>query len=149
VTLKDEQGRILPTEWKNSKADELEVRVPLQSAHAGWVTIQIKKFGLHDADDVPLHTYAEAARLDSFAVHAGDSDGTLKGTRLDHVATLEFSGLKFAPDALTRANQQDELKLNTSDGAAKTKLHAGDSALVRVTLKDGRVLELISEVEAQ
>ena len=149
VTLKDEQGKTLPTEWKNSKADELEVKVPLQSAHAGWVTMQIKKFGLHEADDVPLHTYAEAARLDSFAIHSGDADGVLKGTRLDQVASLEFSGLKFAPDALTRANQQDELKLNTSDAAAKTKLHPGDSAEVRVTLKDGRVLDLHSQVEAQ
>ena len=149
VTLKDEQGKIRPTEWKNSKADELEVKVPLQRAQAGWVTMQIKKFGLHEADEVPLHTYAEAARLDSFAIHAGDADGILKGTRLDQVATVEFAGLPFAPDALTRANQQDELKLNTSDAAAKTKLHPGDFAVVRVTLKDGRVLDLNSQVEAQ
>ena len=32
VTFKDEQGKTLSTEWKNSKADELEVKVPLQKA---------------------------------------------------------------------------------------------------------------------
>ena len=32
----------------------------------------IKKFGLHELDEIPLHTYAEAGRLDSFGIHAGD-----------------------------------------------------------------------------
>ena len=149
VSLKDEQGRTLATEWKSLKPDELEIKVPLQNATAGWVTMQIKKFGLREADEIPLHTYAEAARLDSFGIHAGDTDGLLKGTRLDQVASLEFSGFEFKPDSLARANQQDELKLTTSDTAAKTKLQAGDSVLAHVTLKDGRVLDLKASVEAQ
>jgi hypothetical protein len=149
VTLKNEQGKVFSTEWKSPKPDELEVKVPLQEASAGWVTMQIKKFGLHEVDEIPLHTYAEAARLDSFGIHAGDSDGLLKGTRLDQVASLELGGLQFKPDSLTRANQQDELKLATADAAAKTKLHAGDSVTAHVTLKDGRILDLRSEVEAQ
>jgi hypothetical protein len=149
VTLKDEQGKILPTEWKSPKPDELEVKVPLQKASAGWVTMQIKKFGLREIDEIPLHTYAEAARLDSFGIHAGDADGILKGTRLDQVASLELSGLEFTPDTLTRANQQDELKLTTADATAKNKLHARDSVTAHVTLKDGRILDLTSEVDAQ
>lgn len=149
VSLKDEQGKILSTEWKSPKPDELEVKVPLQKAGAGWVTMQIKKFGLREVDEIPLHTYAEAARLDSFGIHAGDTDGLLKGTRLDQVASLELNGLEFEPDSLTRANQQDELKLTTTNAAAKTKLHSGDSVLAHVTLKDGRLLDLKSEVDAQ
>ena len=149
VALRDEQGRILTTEWKHSKSDEIEVKVPLQKANAGWVTMEIKKFGLRDTDDIPLHTYSEAARLDTFAIHAGDSEGILKGTRLDQVATVEVDGLRFATDALSRANQQDELKLTTTDAAIKTKLHPRDSVVVHVTLKDGRTLDLNSEVEAQ
>ena len=149
VTLKDEQGKVLSTEWKSPKPDELEVKVPLQKATAGWVTMQIKKFGLHEVDEVPLHTYAEAARLDSFGIHGGDTDALLKGTRLDQVASLEFGGLAFQPDSLTRANQQDELKLTTGDASAKSRLHAGDSIVAHVTLKDGRLLDLQSQVEAQ
>ena len=148
VTFKDEQGKILSTEWKSPKSDELEVKVPLQKASAGWVTMQIKKFGLHEIDEIPLHTYAEAARLDSFGIHAGDTDGILKGTRLDQVASLELNSLEFKPDTLARANQQDELKLTTTDPTAKTKLHSGDSVIARVTLKDGRILDLKSEVDA-
>ena len=149
VSLKDEQGKTIPAEWKNSKTDELEVKVPLQKAQAGWVTMQIKKFGLRDVDEVPLHTYAEAARLDSFGIHAGDADALLKGTRLDQVASLEFGGLHFVPESLSRANQQDELRLTTPGAGAKSKLHSGDSIVARVTLKDGRVLDLASKVDAQ
>jgi hypothetical protein len=149
VSLKDEQGKIQTMEWKSPKPDELEVKVPLQKAGAGWVTMQIKKFSLHEADEIPLHTYAEAARLDSFGIHAGDNDGLLKDTRLDQVASLDFGGIEFKPDSLTRANQQDELKLTTADTAVKTKLHPRDSVIAHVTLKDGRVLDLTSEVEAQ
>ena len=148
VKLKDEQGKLLETEWKSPKPDELEVKVPLQSANAGSVTMLIRKFGLNDLDEIPLHTYAEAGRLDSFSIHAGDADGLLKGTRLDHVDSLELNGLRFLPGALARAHQQDELKLATQDASVKTKLHPADSILVRVTLKDGRVLDLKSEVEA-
>jgi hypothetical protein len=149
VSFKDEQGKIFSSDWKNSKADELEVKVPLQRATAGWLTMQIKKFGLHEVDEIPLHTYAEAARLDTFGIHAGDTDGLLKGTRLDQVASLEFSGMEFKPDALTRANQQDELKVTTADATAKTKLHPGDPIVAHVSLKDGRILDLKSEVDAQ
>ena len=147
VTLKDEQGKTLQTEWKNSKADELEVKVPMQHASAGWVTMMVRKFGLHEVDEIPLHTYSEAGRLDSFGIHAGDEDGILKGTRLDQVASLDVGGIHFTPDSLTRANQQDELRLTTTDAAAKSKLRASDSVVVHVTLKDGRSLDLKSEIE--
>ncbi len=149
VEFKNEQGRTLPTEWKTSKSDELEVKVPLQNATAGSVTMLIKKFGLREADEVPLHTYAEAGRLDNFDIHAGDADGVLKGTRLDQVESLDVNGIRFKPDTLTRANQQDELKLSASDAAVRTKLHPGDSMTVHANLKDGRVLDLQSQVEAQ
>ena len=148
VTLKDGQGKSLQAEWKESKPDEIEVKVPLQKAVAESLTMVIKKFGLHDADEVPLHTYTEAASLDSFGVHAGDADGILKGTRLDQVSSLELNGLQFAPGSLTRVNQQDELKLTCHDTAAIAKLAPGDSIVSHVTLKDGRTLDVKTEVTA-
>jgi hypothetical protein len=147
VKLKDDQGKLLETEWKSSKPDELEIKVPLQNANPGSVTMLIKKFGPREADEVPLHTYSEAARLDGFSIHSGDADGVLKGTRLDHVDSLEVNGLRFIPATLTRAHQQDELKLTTQDAAVRTELHPGESIVVHATLKDGRVLDLKSEVE--
>lgn len=146
VKVKDEEGKMLEVEWKASKPDELEVKVPLQKAGAGSLTMVIRKFGLREADEIPLHTYAEAARLDSFSIHAGDSDGLLKGTRLDQVNVLELNGVRFKPDSLTRANQQDELRLSMEDAATVSKLASGYSAVAHVTLKDGRVLDLKAEV---
>lgn len=146
VLLEDERGTILKTDWKVAKPDELEVKVPLQNAAAGTAKMLLKKFGRRDPDEIPLHTYAEAGRLDGFSIHAGDSDGVLKGTRLDQVTSLEVSGLHFHPQTVTRSNQQDELKLLTSDSAAE--LHPGDAIAVHATLKDGRVLDLKTTVEA-
>jgi hypothetical protein len=148
VKFKDDQGKLIETEWKSPKPEELEVKVPLQKADAGSVTMLIRKFGLKDADEIPLHTYAEAGRLDTFSIHSGDAEGVLKGTRLDQVDSVEASALHFTPDSLTRAHQQDELKLTTQDAAAKGKLHPGDTIVAHVTLKDARVLDLKSEVEA-
>jgi hypothetical protein len=149
VKLNDEQGKALETDWKITKPDELEVKVPLQKANAGSVTMVIRKFGLREADEIPLHTYAEAGRLDSFSIHAGDADGVLKGTRLDQVERLELNGLPFVPESLARSHQQDELKLTTHDNAALTKLHAGDEIVVHAALKDGRILDLKTEVGSQ
>jgi hypothetical protein len=103
---------------------------------------------LRDPDEISLHTYAEAGRLDSLTIFAGDSDAVLRGTRLDQVASLEFEGLTFRPAGLSRANQQDELKLSTQDASAKTKLQAGQSALARVILNDSRTLDLNVSVAA-
>ncbi len=149
VVVKDDQGKPLDTSWKAPKPDELEVKVPLQHASAGSVTMFIKKFGLHDVDEVPLHTYAEAGRLDSFNIHAGDANGILKGTRLDQVKSLEVNSLTFLPDALTRENQRDKLMLMARDAdAAKTKFHAAEAIVIHVTLKDGRTLDLKTDVDA-
>jgi len=148
VSLREEKGKPFKAEFKASKSDELEVKVPLEHAEAGSMTMLIHKFGVREPDEIPLHTYAEAARLDSFGVHEGDADGILKGTRLDEVKTLQLNGIAFDPAALTRANQQDELKLVMHDTASIAKLHEGDSLLAQVTLKDGRVLDLKTDVEA-
>ena len=149
VKLKDEQGKLVETEWKISKSNELEVKVPLQKANAGWVTMVIRKFSLKDADEIPLHTYAEAGRLDSFNIHAGDAEGILKGTRLDQVDRLEINGVHFSPASLARNNQQDELKIISTDETVKEKLHPADAIVVHVTLKDGRTLDLKAQAESK
>jgi hypothetical protein len=148
VTLQDQKGANIKAEWKTPKPDELEVKVPLQTASPGSVMMLVRKFGLHEPDEIPLHTYAEAGRLDGFGIHAGDVDGVLRGTRLDQVTRLELNGVRFEPDTLSRANQRDELKLIAPSGAITTSLKAGDTATAHVTLKDGRVMDVKATVEA-
>jgi hypothetical protein len=61
---------------------------------------------------------------------------------------MELAGINFQPGALSRANQHDELKLTTQDGAVKTKLEVGQSLTAQVTLKDSRTLDLKITVAA-
>jgi len=146
VQLRDEQGKHLDAQWKITKPDELEVKVGLKDAPAGSLSMTVKKFGLREPDEIRLHTYAEAGRLDGFTIHAGDSDSVLMGTRLDQVLEIEAGPLHFKPQSLSRANQQDELTLISEDPAASALLQPDQSLSMQVTLKDGRVLDLKSTV---
>jgi hypothetical protein len=146
VNLRDEKGKITEAGWKIAKPEELEVKVPLQNATAGTLTVMIHKMGARQADEIPLHTYSEAGRLDAFTIHSGDADGVLKGTRLDQVTSLETGGLGFTPEGLTRANQRDELKLVCHDASVSQRLQSGASIVVHVTLEDGRSLDLKTAV---
>ncbi len=142
VVIHGPDGTDLTAPWRASKADELEIEVPLQNTVAGSLKMFVHKFGLHEPDEVSLHTYAEAGGLDSLTIYAGDNDAVLRGTRLDQVATVEAAGIAFRPGTVARANQHDELKLTTQDVAATTKLQAGQAAAALVTLTDGRTMEL-------
>ena len=94
-----------------------------------------------------LQAYSEAAHLEGFTINAGDQQGVLKGTRLDEVDRFELNGIRFVPAKLTRANEKDELHLAATqpDSAA---LQPGRTLVAKVALKDGRVLELPTKVEA-
>jgi hypothetical protein len=146
VKLRDDQGKLWEAPWKITKPDELEVKVALLQSPPGSLTMMVRKFGLPEPDEIQLHTYAEAGRLDGFMIHAGDSEGTLKGSRLDQVMEIEARGAYFKPETLSRENQQDELTLVSEDPAASALLQPDESLLLHVTLKDGRVLDLKSTV---
>jgi hypothetical protein len=146
VIIENADGKTVPVEWKAAKPDELELKVPLKDAAAGALKMQVKKFGLSQPDEVALHAYAEAARLDTLIVHAGDLSGILRGTRLDEVSMVELNKVTFVPDNLVRDNQEDELKVVTHDAAAAAALKAGDSVAARVSLKDGRTLDLSTAI---
>lgn len=152
VLVQEESSKTMPVPWKASEKppeQELEAKIPLQDASAGSLKVLVKKFGLQQVDEITLHTYAEAGRLDSFSINAGDSYGILKGTRLDQVAKAVVGGIMFTPANLSRANQHDELKLTTNDNAGAAKLQNAAAIMVQVNLKDGRMLELASTVAAE
>ena len=147
VSIKDEKGKTSKAVWKLTKANELEVKVPLKDAAPGRLTVLIKKHGLAQPDEIPVQVYAEAGHLDGLVIHAGDQQGLLQGTRLDEVAGLEVNGIHFAPAGLNRAQQKDELKLSAAS-PAPAALKPDQKLLARVALKDGRVLELQTTVQA-
>lgn len=142
VSITDQDGKQIQSKWKVTKPDELEVQVLLKDAAAGPLTLAVENFGQNDPDEIALQTYAEAGKLSAFSIHAGDMEGVLTGTRLDEVAGLEFKQAQFVPGELSRAHQQDQLKMAAKQGDGLNSLQAGDSSTARVTLKDGRVMNV-------
>jgi hypothetical protein len=148
ITMQDAAGATHELEWKSLKSDEVQIQLPLQDASPGDLTLAIRQFGVGTAQSLTLRAFAEAAHLDSFVVHAGDAQGTLRGNRLDEVQALTLRGFEFVPGALTSSAGNDELVMSTQDAQPAPALRAGDTAQARVALKDGRVVDLKVTVEA-
>ncbi len=146
LTAQD-HGKSLQTTWKMTQPDALEVKVALKDAAPGPLQLHVTLYGGKQSDVVELQTYSEAARLDAFHIHAGDSTGTLSGTRLDEVETLDLLGIHFTPGSLSRDNQQDDLKMSASSAEAAQKLAPAPPATANVTLKDGRTLSVKASIE--
>ena len=147
VSVEDQQGKKLKATQKIVNPDEVQVEIGLKDASPGPLTIRVKQFGLAKPDEVTLHTYSEAARLDSFTIDAGDHQGVLKGSRLDEVAGLEISGIQFAPGELKRVGNADELNATAPESANVGDLHSGAKPAAHVKLKDGRELSVAATVE--
>ena len=147
VTAKGEHAKDLKAVWKLLKPDQLEVQIRVDDETAGSVKVVVKQSGLAEPDEIPLRAYSEAARLDRFAISAGDHEGVLKGTRLDEVESLELDGIRFVPAKLSRIDQKDELRLSAPDTAPTAGLERDETLAAHVALKDGRVLDLQTMVE--
>jgi len=146
VNVQDSQGREIKTTWKPAKPEELEIKVVLNDQSAGPLKLKLHQFGLAHADELPVQAYSEAAHLESFVINAGDAHGTLKGSRLDEVERFELKGARFVPAKLTRANEQDELRVAVKE-ASPPPLQPKERLVARVALKDGRILELPTTVQ--
>jgi len=146
VNVQDSQGREIKTTWKPTKPEELEIKVALKDQSAGPLKLKLHQFGLPHADELPAQAYSEAAHLESFVINAGDAHGTLKGSRLDEVERFELKGARFVPAKLTRANEQDELRVAVNE-ADPPPLQPKERLMARVALKDGRILELPTTVQ--
>jgi hypothetical protein len=147
VVLKDAAGHESRPEWRAVKADELEIKLPLQDFTPGELTLLVQQYGLAERQSVTLHAYAEASRLESFSVHAGDNVGVLRGNRLDEVEVLTVRDAEFTPEGLTTTDGHDELTMVAGAAHPATHLKAGDAGKARVALKDGRELDVRVSVE--
>ncbi len=151
VSFKDAQGKEAKATWKLSKPGEITAKLPLKDAQPGPVTIEITQAGTKDPHRLTVASFSEAGKFESFSMHAGDTVGTLKGTRLDEVATLTLKDQSFTPDKLSRSGSNDELTLTTA-GAKPSKAEsspgAADHLQAHITLRDGRKLDVPATVAA-
>ena len=147
VSLKDQQGKEFQPSWKLLKPDQLEIRVPFQQASAGPASLMMKLCATAQPAEIALLAYSEASRLEHFSVHAGDQQGLLTGSRLDQVASVELNGTHFQPEGLSRDKQTDELRLRSTNASA-VSMQTQQNYTASITLKDGRVLQLATTIEA-
>jgi hypothetical protein len=139
VTLIDAAAQPHKVEWKKTHPNEVELTLPLQEVSAGDLMLRLGQFGRADAQTLALHGFAQAAHLESFALHAGDTEGVLRGNRLDEVRRLSFGDMQFAPEALSTRDGHDELAMRAQSGPDTGALKPGDA---QVTLDDGRMLNV-------
>jgi hypothetical protein len=148
IMLKDPGGKELKVDWKSVKPNEVEVKLPLQETQPGALTLLVAQYGLAEPQPVPIQAFSEAGRFDSFVMHAGDIQGTLKGSRLDEVASLTVKNVTFEPGELTSRGGSDELPMVAQDTQAAASLKVEHSVAAKVTLRDGRALAVTASIEA-
>jgi hypothetical protein len=148
IMLKDPGGKELKVDWKTTRPDEVEVRLPLQGTTPGPMTLLVRQYGDSQPDPIEIHTFADAGRIDGFSIHAGDIIGILKGNRLDEVASLNFKNTVFVPGELTSSHGIDELPMVAKDPPSVIALKPERGITAKVTLKDGRVLASAASVDA-
>jgi hypothetical protein len=148
IMLKDPAGKVLKAEWKSVKPNELEVKLPLQEARPGAMTLLVSQYGVSEPQPISIQTFAEAGHFDAFAMHAGDAQGVLRGSRLDEVASLSIRNLVFVPGELSTRSGGDELPMVAQDPQAAASLKQERSIAAKVTLTDGRILPLIGTVDS-
>jgi hypothetical protein len=148
LMIRDAAGKELKPEWKTVKPNEVELKLPLQDAKPGALTLLITQYGGGLPQPLQLHVFSEAAHLDSFHLSAGDVQGVLTGSRLDEVESLSLQGTQFAPGKLVSSQGSDQLHMMATDSQSIAGLKQGDSASAKVKLKDGRILTLNALVDA-
>ena len=148
ILLAGADGKQLKAEWSVVKPNELEVRLPLQQAKPGPVTLLVTQYGASEPQSMQLHAFSEATHLEHFALHSGDSQGILTGSHLAEVVGLTLGGIEFLPDASAADQRSDGVRMLARDASAAAALKQGDAAKATVTLQDGRVIDLNASVDA-
>ncbi|NNM61151.1 MAG: hypothetical protein HKM03_03190 [Steroidobacteraceae bacterium] len=146
VMLKDPDGKVLKVHWKPKKSGEVELKLPLQNAKPGDLTLLVSEYGSKAPQPVPLRVFSAASRFDGFTLYAGDTVGTLRGSRLDEVSTLDFGGVQFTPQGLTTGKSGDVLRLAATSAAAASALQPVRKIVAQIHLKDGRIIQFDTAV---
>lgn len=147
IALVDAKGKDWKPTWKAQAPDQLEIELPLKEVSAGKLELAVSQFGQGKPDVVPLQAYSDAAHVEHFTMFAGDSHGVLTGTHLDEVASLELNKVQFTPAKEASDSKENTLDLVAQKDAAMTSLQPAAAAPAKVTLKDGRTIDVPATIE--
>lgn len=147
VALVDAKGKDWKPTWKAQAPDQLEIELPLKEISAGKLQLAVSQFGQGKPDVVPLQAYSDAAHVEHFTMFAGDSHGVLTGTHLDEVASLELHNVHFTPAKDSSDTKENALDLVAQKDAAMASLQPDAAVPAKVTLKDGRTIDVSATIE--
>jgi hypothetical protein len=147
IMLKDPAGKELKVDWKTTRPDEVEIKLPLQDSQPGALTLLVTQYGATQPEPITIHTFSDAGHFDGFTLHAGDIVGVLKGSRLDEVASLTLKNAVFVPGELSTQHGVDELPMVAQDTQAVTAFKPEHLLAAKVMLKDGRSISVAGTVE--
>jgi hypothetical protein len=147
IALVDAKGKDWKPTWKTQAPDQLEIELPLKEISAGKLELAVSQFGQGKPDVVPLQAYSDAAHVEHFTMFAGDSHGVLTGTHLDEVASLELNKVEFTPAKQASDSKENTLDLVAQKDAAMASLQPGAAVPAKVTLKDGRTIDVPATIE--
>lgn len=149
IMLKDPSGKELKAEWKELAPNKLEVKLPLQDSQPGAVSLMVTQYGVDQAQTISMQGFTDAGHVDGFSLHAGDSQGTLSGSRLDEVSKLVIGKINFVPGALVTQGGSDTLTMTTQsdqDRQGATALKPS-SIPAKIILKDGRTFQTTAVID--
>jgi hypothetical protein len=145
VAFDGPDGRMVTAGWKPmdpegaTAGEAIDVTLPLGRVQPGSVELAIEQYGAPKEVALGLRTYSEPAELSALTLHAGDRMATLTGKHLEQVRQLKINDLEFMPAAGAGGSS---VPLTLPEAAASPGFKAGERVTGRVTLSDGRVLDV-------
>jgi hypothetical protein len=146
ITLEKPDGRQVDVQWKQSeKASVVDIALPLKMVDPGAIHVNVSQYGGFPVAAVMAQTFSEPAKLTSLSLHAGDATATLAGTSLDQVKQLAFNDVVLTPsgDPVSHGEGSEQsLQLALAANAPAPTLKVGEQLTGRVSLRDGRTLNI-------
>ena len=142
ITIRRPRGEGLRADWKAVRPDEVIVKSPAGPPRPGPVTLLVKSYGRGKAEEIALRSLPEPSRLERFEIHTGDAFGILRGSHLDEVDHLTLMGVDYRRDPFAAPSDTPELALFAAGGRADQRLADDQTGDAKVTLKDGRSLDV-------
>ncbi len=146
IDAEDATGTKIPLDWKPAGSGVIALKMHLQAAAAGTVTLHISEFGLSRPVTIAEQVYPDVVRIDAALVRAADQVAVVRGHRLDEIAALRIDNSDFIPSELLHTSAGEELTLRSDTAVAA---HALAQTEAQVRLRGGRTLQVpVSSVPA-
>lgn len=150
IQLEQDGQPLQKLEWKSADApNTVAVSFTLPSVTPGAVRLRVQQYGKKTPELLSVQAFSKPAQVSSVEFHLGDTFLTLSGQGLPQIRELEMGGGTFARPSNVPTNNVEpedersdsELRLDLAAGQVG-KLKAGDPVESKLTLADGRTLDL-------